>query len=686
MAISPQSLFLGFCLSVTIHVTACCQLAAEVPTSEWLRGTGKDLELCLHGQVVEADGTPASGFSLMGQLNARLADLPFEPVIDGSHFKVWIPVNRDRLFSLAINAKSADQQRLAHRNINAYELRQLAQEEITFTLQPPSRVVEVKVVHEGKPVAGAKVKAEVGYRNGILSTTNANGIAEVRLLANQELDRLTAWIEDYRVGGFSFNRKPVRNQAANSHTVELSNCRDLTLRMIDQSGQPVPQVDFLLQIATPPPNYNYIGTHEHSQLTTDASGEALCQWLPDWEKHHYYVELKSSDWVLDGDLQTVADVAICKLKKAKPRKIIQGSVASAVSDNAGFYVALQSFEGEQDNHSDVLRTFSDAVGNFSADVLPDATYCTFVVDSEFVGKSIDLIPYDSASDQVTNPQLSVLPGQEVEVLVTSGAEKKPYSNLTLSLRKEHNYQWQEDGETRYGSGGPSWWTKTDERGRAVTRTLPGKLEVSVYTPSWRMNREVEIVKDEPTTIHIHRTIVKQRTFHGRLVAGDGDEVKLENARIEVGAIDSEYKDRQSLQADTAGNFSFEFMAEKIAVFAYTQDGQASGQLIIPGDETEQLEITLHPTQEFFGFLVDKKNNPLPNTNVSARVRITGDDNWEAIMTIEFDENQLATKSDEFGSYLLSGVPTDVDVMVYAESDDKNSPRFIEKINLKSSEQ
>lgn len=685
MAVTRRSLFLGFCFSLTIYLTACCQLAADVPTSEWLRGTGEDLELCLQGQVVAADGTPAGGFSLSGQLNAKFVELPFEPVIDGSDFKVWIPVNRGRLFSLTINATSADQQRLAHRNINAYELRQLAQEGITFTLQTPNRVVEVKVMYEGKPVAGAQVKAEVGYRNEVLSSTDARGIAKVRLLADQELDRLTAWTDDYRVGGFSFNRKPVRDQAANSHTVELSDCRDLTLRMIDQSSNPVPNVRFQLQVATPPPYYNYIGSNEHSQLTTDDNGEAIFKWFPDWKDHHYYVELQSLDWVLDGDLQTDGDVAICKLKQAKPRKTVQGKVTSIASDNAGFYVALQSFQGEQENHSDVLRTFSDAEGNFSAAVLPDATYCAFVVDSEFVGKSVDLIPYVSASEQVTSPQLSVLPGQEVEVLVTSGAEKEAYPNLTLSLRKEHHYQWQEDGETRYGSGGPAWWTKTDEHGRAVTRTLPGKLKVSAYTPSWRMNREVDIVADEPTTVRIHRTIVEQRTFHGRLVASDGSEVKLANARIEVGAIDSEYKDRQSLQADASGNFSFEFMAAKIAVFAYTQDGQASGQLVIPGDEVEPLEIPLHPTQEFFGFLVDKKNNPLTNTNVSARVRITGDDNWESIMTIEFDENQLATKSDEFGSYSLNGVPTDVDVMVYAESDDKNSPRFVEKIHLKSSE-
>lgn len=673
------------CLLAAALASHSSAMAVERPVEQWLRGTGEDLELCLHGQVVEADGTPASGFSLSGQLNTRIVDLPFEPVIDGSHFKVWIPVNRSRLYSLAINAKSADRKRVAHRSINAYDLRQLAQEGVTFTLQRPSRVVEVKVVHEGEPVAGAQVKAEVGYRNEVLSTTDTSGIAEIRLLANQELDRLTAWTDDYRVGGFSFNRKPVRDPAANSHTVELSDCRDITLRCIDESGESIPDVDCMLQVATPPPNYNYIGTTEHSVLTTDKQGEAQFKWFPDWPKHHFYVELQSSGWVLDGDLETIDDVAVCKLKRAKPRKTIQGSVASTVTGNAGFYVALQSFQGEQENHSDVLRTFSDADGNFSFDVLPDATYCAFVVDSEFVGESVDLIPYDSASEQVTNPRLSVLPGQKVEVLVTSGAKKQPYPNLTLSLRKEHNYQWQEDGETRYGSGGPSWWIKTDEHGRAITRTLPGKLEVSAYTPSWRMNREVEIVEDEPTTVRIHRTIVERRTFHGRLVASDSSEVSLENARIEVGAIDSEYKDRQSLQADAAGKFSFEFMAEKIAIFAYTQDGQASGQLVIPGDEVEPLEITLHPTQEFFGFLVDKKNNPLPNTNVSARVRITGDDNWESIMTIEFDENRLTTKSDGFGSYALNGVPTDVDVMVYAESDDKNSPRFVEKIHLKSSE-
>ncbi len=46
--------------------------------------------------------------------------------------------------------------------------------------------------------------------------------------------------------------------------------------------------------------------------TTGAAGEATYRWLPDWKEPHYYVDVDSTQWVLDGDKQ-VADNELAAL-------------------------------------------------------------------------------------------------------------------------------------------------------------------------------------------------------------------------------------------------------------------------------------------------------------------------------------------------------------------------------------
>jgi hypothetical protein len=82
-----------------------------------------------------------------------------------------------------------------------------------------------------------------------------------------------------------------------------------------------------------------------------------------------------------------------------------------------------------------------ARGRYTVDVLPDAAYCAYVLDATWVSPMVDVIPYDSASELTTSPELVVSEGQEVQVLVTSGPEKKPYPHLSLAFIREHSYAW-----------------------------------------------------------------------------------------------------------------------------------------------------------------------------------------------------------------------------------------------------
>ena len=463
---------------------------------------------------------------------------------------------------------------------------------------------------------------------------------------------MTAWTDDFRIGGFSFDRQPRRDPDANEHVVELSTCRDQTLRFLDQDGSPVPGIDVVIQIATASPDYNFLGTNEHSRMTTNAAGEVTYRWFPDWDKHYSYVDLDTAQWVIDGDNAIVNGAAVFTLKRSKDRKQVQGRVVSATAGVGGFYVSLRSFQGERENESDVVSAFTDSDGRFSIDVLPDATYCAYALDARWVSDIVDLIPYQSASNQITPPELSVSGGQAVEVIVTSGPQKKPYPNLTVSFQREHEYTWQEDRRTQSGTGGPQWWATTDESGRATTYTLPGKLRASVYTPRWQTEETIDVSSGEAATIRLHREVEEKRMVTGRLVLAEGLKSNLQDAEIQIGSVDGKYDDHQTLKAGQDGSFSFETLAAEIGVFGCAQDGQAAGVMVVK-DLDSAITLQLRPTLDYQGQLLGEGDQPLVGRRVHAIARVEGDKDDKAMFRTSFEAKRIETKTDEQGNFVLA---------------------------------
>jgi hypothetical protein len=378
--------------------------------------------------------------------------------------------------------------------------------------------------------------------------------------------------------------------------------------------------------------------------------------------------LNTSEWYLIGEPERTEDAVIFKLKRSTPRKAIDGRVVSTGDSDAGFYVRVDSFQGEREDHSDHLSTFADTDGKFAVDVLPDVTYCAYVLDSTWVGEMIDLIPYDSKSDQVTLFDLAVLEGQEVEVIVTSGPNRKPYPNLSVSFRREHRYSWIEDGEVRHGLGGPQWWATTDDAGQANTRTLPGKLSASIYTPLWRAEEEVDVRNDEPVQIQLHRAVEAKRRVTGRLVLADGLAASRKDAEVKIGAIDGNYDDEQTLSANDDGSFSFETMAVEIGVFARTRDGQAAGSIRV-SDLESPIELRLNPTLDYHGRLLGDGDEPLADYKVEAIVRVEGGRNFNAPARQSFEAKRIEATTDLQGNYTLAGVPSEMKMVVYAKAAD-----------------
>jgi hypothetical protein len=294
-----------------------------------------------------------------------------------------------------------------------------------------------------------------------------------------------------------------------------------------------------------------------------------------------------------------------------------------------------------------------------------------------------MIPYQSAADKVTAPELSMSSGEEVEVIVTTGAQKKPYPNLEVYLLREYEFSWREGGETHNGLGGPRWSATTDASGRVTVHTLPGKLRASAYTPQWRTEETVDVGSGQRTQIQLHRKIETKRKLTGRLTLAAGLSSDLAEAEIQICAVDGHSNEKQTLKSGNDGSFSFESLAEEIAVFASTRDGQAAGWKILKYPDTA-IELQLRATQDYQGQLLGKGDQPLANHGVRASVRIEVERKRNA-MNI-FDVKHFDTRTDNQGNFTFHGVPCEMKMQILADSiDGSQGDTYVGEVSLKANQ-
>jgi Thioredoxin-like len=650
------------------------QDVAQADSSNWLRGVGSQLEIRLRGEVFDVSGRPAMGVVVAGIVQSMKGKYPIVSKVDGHRFEAWVPVNQQAFRSVSFKASLNGDEQLAVKWLSSFELRQAAIDGVKLLLQVPTQKVQVKVIESGKPVARAKLIAGVSFGAEVPYITDEEGIVQLRLLPDQSLDRLTAWTDDFRIGGYGFDRTPAGDPKAREHVVELSPCRDLKMRFVDQAGAAVPSVDFALHVATPEPNYNFIGQTEHSRMKTDSNGEALYRWFPDWKAHYFYAESESESWYVDKEMEVVNDVVVFKMNRSKTaeRKRITGSVRSSVTDVGGVCVSAQSFQGDREGYSDHLSAFADANGKFTVDVLPDATYCVFGIDSNWVTNIIDLIPYQSASERITSPELTLSEGKQVEISVTTGPDRKPFPNLIVSFESEYRYSWYEGKTKQNGSGSPRWFATTDEAGRIRTPANLGKLNVSVYTPLWQTRESHDVSMGQPTKITLHREVESKRKINGQLLLPDGLDAKLDDATITIGALGGSARDNQTLKSDSNGAFVFETLASPLGVIARTKDGRAAGMIVLK-DQEGAVKLALQRTLDFSGQLLNAGGKPCVGVKVIAKVRAEGkkgnDDNH--YVGSSFEALNLEAVTDQDGKYTIAGVPAKMRVNLSAELSSKS---------------
>lgn len=667
----------GFATALALAATCAAAFGQDEATASdrvpaWLRGSGSDMQMRLRVTVLGPEGEAASDARLRveydnGQVSERLSVKP-----EGNTFEFWVPVGRAEWFRVNLTATRSAQTLVARLTVPIHDLRQAAIDGLELQLERTERTVTVSVLHDEQPVAGAHVRATLENQGEVLVRADQDGMASVPLMNSDRIHQLTAWSEDFRFGGYSFHRDPPRDSAGDEFQVELEQCRQQRIRLIDSAtGQPLPNLAFHLTVGTGPPNYQFPGAMpDDNTLTTDSSGEAVCRWFPDWPQHYSYVRPLRPHALASHEVQTVNGVLIFSVQVTdrSPRKSVRGRVIYDAGPSAGFFVRLDSFQSGKPGSSDFVSAFTEPDGTFTVPCLPGATYCAYVNDARYVTPIMDGIPVPKAGalpaessqneQQGWEPELEVREGQPVQVVVVGGPGRKPVPFQQVQLSTPHDMSWTEDGRERFGTASRRWTVTTNRLGRTFTYALPGKeVEGSIYNPTWRMKESVEVRPEGITRLVFHRAYLEPRILVGQIQVPEGTPVDFDDLSVQAGTMDGQTDWAAEVQVDRNGRFRIETTATRFGVYARSSDGRLAGLLVV-GDGVDEFSLPLQPASTRTGRLRSPDGTPISDQVVRGVLDVRAgpiDFNRNAVSPVFSPLVQTAT-TDRTGRIEIAGVP------------------------------
>ncbi|WP_442505172.1 thioredoxin family protein [Novipirellula sp. SH528] len=652
-------------------------MAAEPPqafddSGPVVRGSDESLEVRLHGSVVDEKGNPVADPKVTVTLRAIEGTKTIGLDIRGNQFEVWLPTSGLNWYRLELECRRGDE--TAYRVVNRYRIRQAAIDGINIKLQKPAKSTDIVVQYKDQPVANAKVKVQMEHSRIVRGTTDDGGVLRVDLYPNEKLSSLTAWTEDYLFGGFQFMNPPLRDRDASSHTIELNRCRDQTIRMVDVDGEPIEGVEFQMNIATRKPYFNFLGVVDDALLRTDANGESVLHWFPDWPEVHQNADLQSQQWFVFEKPKRVDDVLVTTLKPRIERKRVMGIVVGNKQSLAGISVELQSFQAERDGQFDRVYGTTNESGQFWVDVLPGSTYSACVNDVKFVSDSVNGVLYDLKTQQANSPIVTLKKGAVAKVKLTTGSERTPMPDVEVSFRSSYRFTWDENGKSRTGFSARDFSSTTNAEGIASAVVFPGTVTVGVYQPEWRPGGSIEVVDGGDNFIELHRKLAEPKSVSGRLVVADADDVNLAECQLSIGSLDGQTRDQRDLQCDQDGKFSLKTLATKLGVLAITQDEKYAGA-VVARDLSESIIVTMHPTETMRGQLIDADGKPVTERTITAYATLEDDEDTSTVDSSGVFTNgglvnlaNWSLKTNERGEFAFTGLPCFIPISFSAEGD------------------
>jgi hypothetical protein len=344
--------------------------------------------------------------------------------------------------------------------------------------------------------------------------------------------------------------------------------------------------------------------------------------------------------------------------RSKERVLVESQLLGVATDISGMLVEFWSYQGEEENYSDVIHARTDSQGKFQARVLPGSNYSVFVNDQDQVSNNWGgvIAPVDNTILQ--KPVLTLSPGVLVEILATKGHNHEPLRNAWVDFESPQ--------KSRRGRG---FWRKTDEQGKCTALVTAGELELRVIDGDWESKKTEKIVDGQPVQIRVHRQYTEKKTIIGKLVLPAGVTADLSQTTVKIAGMDGESKDVTTVTADAQGNFTAGIIAGRISILAMSPEEKYFGGTIVNVSK-ELIEVPFHPTVGYGAQVLGDGDRPLPGINVRLTARLTDNQREYPPGTAAFQRqyaqlyNDRTVTTDRNGYFLFPTTPQRMELSLH----------------------
>lgn len=660
---------IGMCVLTTLVILpASAQTQAPAPSATSPASTSNEkresTKIRFAGQVLAVDGSP----SAQSLVHLEFPYTKLEQTLttgDGGKFETELDLRPEQLGGLRMMATTKDGSQMFHANVTQADCDQNVVN-LKIQLQPTRTIIVSVVAVDGSAVSDANVLLKISPgQNTVVQTTNANGVARLRVAERQAIMQAVAWKDgmglDYRSYYPDDDQaedplaEPPQFPLDSQLTLELAGSRPLEIFVSDTDGQPITDVTFYpwLVRKAGQPELNISMFQEHFLEAPDANGRAVLNWFPRWQGKvsvwpvsETYVD---KQWVYDPASGTPLRVTLDRLVE------VSGVITKPDSNPAvGMKVRAggRSYKLEQgDLHGMQLVDLSDhtdSEGRYKLMLPPHHIYMLVVEDNKYAAANYDVFIVQPETP-ILEKRIPLRVGTRVHGVLTSVATAQPIPNAYVQVTHKGK-DLKSAGfnvpmsTSIVGDVDPvvAYGLKTDEQGRFEIMLGDGKFYIGVPRGA---SREVTIQNESELEVNLQGEAGQVTLLRGRVFMKKNNAV-VDNAKV-VGEAASERFFDWKTGTNSEGSFLVSRPKQETYVRVLTADGRA-GVIEKISAGLKEFDFGLTPTGSVEGRLVSAAGVPLADHAINYALMLPATESGTSVVRF-----QQSVKTDDEGNFRLT---------------------------------
>ncbi|TWT83110.1 Nickel uptake substrate-specific transmembrane region [Planctomycetes bacterium CA13] len=590
------------------------------------------------GTVVSPDGNVATNANVRFSLPSGKLDKAVKTDDDGK-FQLLLEVKKAALKGVVIRAESSDGKQLSVSRFSS-DNDSVTTEGIEIQLSETKEGSIQVLDANGAPVDDASVAVQLRWPNTISGIrTDDSGRVTFRYPETDRVNSVVAWKDnvglDYRV--YSLSRRQRSDALAkvpefptdDAQTLRLEGTASLRVRISDDSGQPIPNVQTYVWLLNKESESNQLNlsyyTDQFAQ-STDENGEVVFPWIPAWQKTMLQVWPSADEFGRSRgtyDPATGNGLLEMQLTRLVP---IRGKVTDPDGNAVSKITVVARGEGySMDDSSDSATT--DDEGNYELHVAPEKIYLVVVKDMKWAAAPQTGFAV-RANEPVEGKDFVLREATRVYGTLSEEGSGEPISNQRVIV-----YQYGEELNSLEGvelnnpENSRRWVNPmltfnetTDEQGHFEFALGDGSFDIR--PPQQEKSEKFEIAGEAELKLNVTTVLRKEVELTGKVTEKETDD-PVGSAKLEGVAQNFSGED---WQAATNAEGMFRVMRQKESTYVHVVGrGTELAAIAIVKPEQTKLEVKLEPTGSVTGRLLsDETKEPWADKKINYGVDVPSD--------------------------------------------------------------